>query len=146
MIEHITWFEGLNMLRECHRILKPGGIIRIATPDLRVFVNLYQSTKGSIGEKYMEWHTDQYLQGVPAYKPAFLINAIFIRWGHKFVYDGELLEMSMREAGFVEIKGYSPGESDDTNLRGIEIHGRIGNYREDMNQFETMVFEGKRPA
>src|SRR5262245_5010551 len=40
LIEHISWNDGAAMLRECHRVLKPGGIIRIATPDLAVLLDL----------------------------------------------------------------------------------------------------------
>jgi hypothetical protein len=61
------------------------------------------------------------------------------------VYDGDLLEMALGEAGFINMRRYEVGQSDDENLRGIEMHGQIGNYREDMNTFETMVFEAKRP-
>ena len=145
MIEHITWFDGLDMLRECRRILKPHGTIRIATPDLCVFANLYHSSKGSFAEEYMKFITDFYLQGVPDYRAGFVINSLFYRWGHKFVYDGELLEMALQMAGFLDIKRFEPGESDDPNLRNIEMHGKIGNYREDANEFETMVFEAKSP-
>ncbi|MBK7090536.1 MAG: methyltransferase domain-containing protein [bacterium] len=31
MIEHIPWESALNMLTECHRVLRPGGVVRIAT-------------------------------------------------------------------------------------------------------------------
>jgi SAM-dependent methyltransferase len=34
VIEHLDYQDGLGMLRECHRVLAPGGKVRIATPDL----------------------------------------------------------------------------------------------------------------
>ena len=34
MIEHIAYKHGLHMLGEAFRVLKPGGKIRIATPDI----------------------------------------------------------------------------------------------------------------
>lgn len=144
MIEHITWFEGLTMLRECFRVLKPGGTLRVATPDLQAITGLYGYEAGSIEEKYIRTTTDQYLQGIDRYRAGFVINSAFYRWGHKFVYDSELLGQALQECGFVYIKRYPPGESDDPNLRGIEMHGRIGNNQEDLNTFETMVFEGVR--
>jgi predicted SAM-dependent methyltransferase len=33
-IEHLTPNVGLKFLHECYRILKPGGILRVVTPDL----------------------------------------------------------------------------------------------------------------
>src|SRR5438477_50522 len=34
VIEHIPYPQGLSMLKECFRVIKPGGTIRIATPNL----------------------------------------------------------------------------------------------------------------
>jgi len=31
-IEHLTYAESGRLLRECHRIMKPGGVIRIVLP------------------------------------------------------------------------------------------------------------------
>ena len=146
MIEHLTWHQGLAMLRECWRVLKPGGTIRVATPDLKVLVSLYGYRTNPLAERYMRWVTDLYLGGIQVYMPAFVINSAFYIWGHKFVYDEEVLEMTLRDAGFIDIRHYAPGESDDENLRGIEQHGRIGSGNEEMNAFQTMVFEGKCPA
>lgn len=141
MIEHITWHEGLFMLRECRRVLKPGGLVRIATPDLEVMIGLYSRRKSRLNEKYIKWITDMSLDGVDVYRAAFVINSAFSNWGHKFLYDGELLELALRKAGFTNIRRLAVGESDDENLRGIESHGRLAD-NEEMVAFETMVFEG----
>lgn len=143
MIEHISWHEGMFMLHECRRILKPVGTIRIATPDLEVLIGLYSHIGDPLKEKYIRWITDRCLNGIYVYKTPFVINNAFRNWGHQFLYDGELLEMALREAGFTDIKRCSPGESADENLRGIEFHAK--NVDEEMNIFETMVFEGKCP-
>ena len=34
MIEHLSYPEGLHCLRECLRVLRPGGVVRLATPSL----------------------------------------------------------------------------------------------------------------
>ena len=33
LIEHITLDQAKRLLRSCHQALKPGGLLRIATPD-----------------------------------------------------------------------------------------------------------------
>jgi predicted SAM-dependent methyltransferase len=142
MIEHISWHEGLFMLRECRRVLKPGGTIRIATPDLEVLLGLYKRKEdSSLDEKYIKWITDTFMVGLNNYKASFVINNAFRNWGHQFLYDGELMEMAMRETGFTNIRRCSMGESDDENLRGIESHG-MNAVDEELVAFETMVFEG----
>jgi predicted SAM-dependent methyltransferase len=145
LIEHITWADGLQMLRECRRVLKPGGIVRIATPDLAVLIGLYDGKRNEVGQRYIQWITDLLYPEVGAYKAAFVINNAFTNFGHKFLYDGELLELAFTKAGFTNIREFPMGESDDENLRGIEFHGEFAG-NEEMVAFETMVFEATRPA
>lgn len=144
MIEHMSWHAGLAMLEECHRVLKPGGTIRVATPDLAVLLGLYGEQRDPVGDRYVRWIVDRSMPGISTYKASFVINNAFRNWGHQFLYDGELLEMAMREAGFTNTRRCASGESLDANLRGIESHGRnVGD--EEMAAFETMVFEADRP-
>jgi predicted SAM-dependent methyltransferase len=41
IIEHMTKQDGIKFISECIRVLKPGGIIRIATPDLERLASEY---------------------------------------------------------------------------------------------------------
>jgi len=41
MLEHFPKAEAAQFIKECYRVLKPGGIIRIAVPDLEQIVNNY---------------------------------------------------------------------------------------------------------
>ncbi len=143
MIEHISRTDGLTMLQECHRTLKPGGIIRIATPDLAVLLRLYQNKKDSSSKEYIQWITDQFLPEVEEYKASIVINNAFRNWGHQFLYDGDLLEKALQDAGFSNIKRCAFGESEHTPLMGIESHSK--NVAQDtMVIFETMVYEARR--
>jgi hypothetical protein len=44
VLEHLEPEVALGVLRDCHRILKPGGILRIAVPDLEAIARLYVSS------------------------------------------------------------------------------------------------------
>ncbi len=145
LIEHLTYDEGLGMLRECFRVLKPGGRIRIATPDLRVFVDLFGADKSDMQQRYIRYHVDKFLAETGAHSECSVINNEFRNWGHQFIYDRETLSAAMEQAGFVDVVRHASGESDDENLRGIERHGKVvGN--EEMNRFETMVLEARRTS
>jgi predicted SAM-dependent methyltransferase len=143
MIEHIPWSDGSFMLRECMRVLKPGGAIRVATPDLNVLLDLYRGTDSPAAQRYIHWITDRFLDGVRVYKPQFVINNAFHNWGHQFLYDADVLTMALQEAGFSDIRQVRTGESFDPNLRELESHGA---YIEDneMANFETMIFEASK--
>jgi SAM-dependent methyltransferase len=55
MIEHIPYTAGQVMLEECYRVLKPGGTIRVSTPDLNFVVGLYQGEKSDLQKAYIKW-------------------------------------------------------------------------------------------
>lgn len=41
VLEHLRRPDALRFLRECHRVLKPGGVLRVAVPNLEVICRLY---------------------------------------------------------------------------------------------------------
>ena len=42
-LEHIDQQFAPGLLRECHRVLKPGGVLRVVVPDLELLVSEYQA-------------------------------------------------------------------------------------------------------
>jgi predicted SAM-dependent methyltransferase len=141
MIEHVPFAAGLNMLKECRRVLRPEGVLRVATPDLAFILNLY-SNPGNDGRSYMRWMAQTFMAGVARadVKAVSIINNAFRSWGHKFLYDADTLESSLREAGFSKIVRVKYNDSVHEKLRGIERHGiNVGNV--EMAALETMIYE-----
>jgi predicted SAM-dependent methyltransferase len=131
------------MLRECLRVLRPNGRIRIATPDLAQLLRLYANPDAD-GERYVRFMTDRFLPDVPGYSPVFVINLCMRVAGHQFVYDGATLEAALLEAGFTDVERLAPGVSRAPELQGIDAHERFtGDPR--VNEYETMVYEARRP-
>lgn len=145
LIEHLSYDTGRFMLRECFRIMRPGGRIRIATPHTERLVGLLSPVRDQLQLRYIDWISDKFFsEYTKPNRASIVVNNAFRSWGHQFLYDQETLRDALEEAGFVDVVSFVPGESNDENLRGIEHHGfTVGN--EEMNQFETMVFEGRRP-
>ena len=117
--------------------------MRVATPDLRVLLALHSREKTDAQERYIDWAVARFMPEVREHKDVFVINNFFRSWGHCFLYDQDTLCYALHSSGFHEIDFYRPGDSDDPNLKGLEAHGKeIGS--EDINQFETIVAEGRK--
>lgn len=58
VLEHFTKHDGKKFLTECYRVLKPGGIIRVAIPDLQKIIEQYQNILSQLKQK----PNDQYLK------------------------------------------------------------------------------------
>lgn len=144
MIEHLSWEDGQRMLGECLRVLRPGGRLRLATPDLAVILGLYSQPGEPSGQAYVRWISDTFLAGTATATPAFVINNAFHNWGHKFLYDRTLLELALERAGFSGISACSYGDSSEPLLREVETHHRhVDNGA--MVHFETMIAEAVKP-
>ena len=144
MIEHIEHQSAVSMLHECFRVLKPGGRIRISTPDLKVYTNLHSEEKTASQTFYIDWVIQRFMPEVDYCKEVFLINNAFRAWGHQFLYDRETMRETLVRTGFEDIRYYQPGMSDDENLRGLESHGDLVGGRE-INHFEAFAVEGRVP-
>ena len=57
MIEHISYKDGKNMIRECFRVLKNNGYIRISTPDINFLFELLND-RSKINERYLKFFFD----------------------------------------------------------------------------------------
>jgi len=148
MIEHVPFGEGLKMLRECHRVLKAGGKIRIATPNLNNISALANDAPSEEQKRYVAWaRANHVLHSVDSanetsYRPSYVINNFFWGFGHYFVYDPETLKDALAAVGFRHLTVFNVGESDEDTLSGLEHHG--GLISDEFNQFETMVVQGTK--
>ena len=142
MIEHVTYEEGQQCLRECHRILRSGGRIRIATPSLDRLLPLYESDLSDLERRYIRWSIDSFVPEADEYLPGFVVNNMFRNFAHQFLYDKRTLRHALETAGFADIEELSVGQSGDERLVGLERHMRSA---AEFNEFETMVFEARRP-
>jgi predicted SAM-dependent methyltransferase len=132
-LEHIAYNQAVAMLRECRRILRPGGKIRLALPSLDRMLELFQPTRTDLQDKFIRYTAEFTWPAVQDPGPCFAINSAFMNWGHRFIYDRETLRKTLEATGFAQVRFFSPGVSDDPNLTGIETRTT------EMDVYETMV-------
>ena len=142
MIEHLPYAAAGGMLAECFRTLKPGGTVRISTPDLAFLLALFGRPLTAIQQQYVEWSIKSFVGHAPRPAPVFVLNNFVRDWGHQFIYDEETLRRSLEAAGFVDVVRCALNDSRHAALRDLENEGRMppGFLR-----LETMTFEGTKP-
>jgi SAM-dependent methyltransferase len=86
-LEHLFKQDAERLLKDCHRVLKPGGILRVCVPDLTYAVSLYKQGKKErmLGDYFFVED-----------KESFLAR-------HKYMYDFELLKILLEKTNFSKV-------------------------------------------
>lgn len=94
--EYFDRLEAVNILREWRRVLKRGGVLRLAVPDFENIIKVY-----------LKYNKDLEHQGI--------LGPLYGRWPipgtkrivyHKTVYDFKSLKKLLEDNGFTKIKSY----------------------------------------
>ena len=95
--------------------------MRIVVPSLEIFARNYvQAISG--GPDNMP--SKPTING--DYTPAISVNDIFNNWGHRFIYDFDMLKLMLGKSGFTDIsrcqylEGSDPKLLIDTDFRAVE--------------------------
>lgn len=109
-LEHLPLEKALTFLENAGSSLKIGGKIRLSTPNLE-WVIYTHFRLGSV------CHDDRI-------KDTLKTNRAFHGWGHQFLWTEELLRFVLDGMNLNVVGFYSYGESDDSELVGLERHGK----------------------
>ncbi|RLC80041.1 MAG: hypothetical protein DRJ03_22395 [Chloroflexi bacterium] len=111
-LEHLNIIEALRFLRECHRVMKRGAVMRLAVPDFGLLLEKW--VRREMGDFahcqppiYQQLNEDNKLACI-------LFGALSGReeyTGHQHAYTWDGLKEALEMAGFKRIVPMRPGES-----------------------------------
>jgi predicted SAM-dependent methyltransferase len=98
LLEHLFLSHARSLLRECYRVLRPGGVLRVCVPDLSHALALFRNGDARGGLEYF------FYDSTPS---------AFTR--HRYMYDFAILEEELRGAGFQHVArvAYREGRTPD---------------------------------
>jgi predicted SAM-dependent methyltransferase len=119
LVEHLAADGVRTFFTEAHRVLRPGGVIRTSTPNLRGLCEI-------LLEADPETLTVHRRHGYEAATHGDMVNNYFYMWGHRHIYDFATLAHHLSAAGFTEVEETRFGHSRHPLLHGIDRHDPEG--------------------
>lgn len=94
-LEHLSIGDGLQFLKECARVMKPGGVLRLILPDaLKLCVEYTQNRLGRYDELSDSCAGTQH-QSIKLWELLFS--------GHLALYDMRSVTQTLKDAGFANV-------------------------------------------
>ena len=103
VLEHLPWRQTLDAIRDWVRVLKPGGVLKIAVPDFEWIARQYLAEVD--GDAECVPHLTAYLLGSQTDENDY----------HKAIFDRRGLKHGLELAGLVDVEEW-PGDNDCSGL------------------------------
>ena len=143
LLEHLFYpTDAMALLQDIHRILEPGGVVRIVVPDIAQCIAAYQDgDTGFFRDRVEHWGAGDgqatRLEHFLAYAgagpdPAWLFEA------HKFGYDQETLIRALQRAGFKTILPSTYMASTHSALR-VDEHSQIASAKHGDRHYSLFI-------
>jgi predicted SAM-dependent methyltransferase len=129
MIEHLSRWEALSFVRECRRVLRRGGVLRLVTPDLEVMVNDYLGGTSPFALTATT-PADAFCLEYRAYANSQvnlvrgLVRKLISGDSHQWLYDHVSISELLREGGFNNITRCSYQRGLTPDLSAVEHRER----------------------
>ena len=121
MMEHLHRDDAINFIRECHRVLRPKGILRLVLPDLKLNIESYLSSEDA--DKFME----NLLIQPPRTKSITDLAKLFFSGGfraHQWMYDEKSLIKLLVECNFSNAVSLPPGKTNILDEKDLNLYER----------------------
>lgn len=131
LIEHLSPETAIFFLQEAHRVLMPGGRIRLVTPDLEHLAAVYLDARRGNAAPGDE-PASQFLNGLgvlQSFDRTSWVTKLYRLWKpydlHKWLYDERSLQVLLCQNGFAEPLRRGFLESGIPNIADVEHEDRL---------------------
>ena len=114
--EHFTYEESRAVAQECHRVLRPGGVLRIVVPDLGIMVRDYLADTADPRASH------RFVSRLLL--TASVRDIVHAGAHHRQMFDARSLVHMLREAGFSAPEVSTFGSSRIAEIAVIELESR----------------------
>jgi SAM-dependent methyltransferase len=144
VIEHVPFLQGLGFFRECLRVLQPGGVLRIAFPDVGRFLTLEDSELGlnAAALCYADGLAQRPGLDLPAPtrdRVRAALGQMLSGWGHQTAWTEHSAAGALLVAGFSRVhrREYGHGE-----LKRVDGHHR--DVGPELALLESTILEARK--
>lgn len=117
MLEHLTRHDADRFLLEAHRVLRPGGILRLVVPDIRIYVDEYLA-KGE---------ADVFVERLRLANERSSLKGFLVGFrDHRWMYDAASLTAIVERAGFIDVVQLPSGQTRIEDPDGLDLREREG--------------------
>jgi predicted SAM-dependent methyltransferase len=142
LIEHLSFPAAQHMLRECHRVLRQGGTLRVSTMDIHLARLLLTDPLSDLLQRYVVWSNTEWEPSCDPRSVVHVFNRMNHEWGHKFLYDAPTLIRALEQGGFTNVTECQLGKSDHPELLNSDRHGEV--IGDEFYDLEVLIVEGTK--
>jgi predicted SAM-dependent methyltransferase len=141
--EHLYRSEVFCLLKECKRVLKPNGVMRVVLPDTEKFINMFLGVDKTPFPYENEYHTDKadransfssifYASSYNSLNGVGMIGRLqeMFLSHHKWAYTFESFKKLMEQAGFSHICRKEYRESSIPEAQSLDVLPECSFYLE----------------
>jgi len=127
VVEHVTHQEAWRFFKECQRVLKTDGVLRVVVPDLvKIFYNVSEDYKQLIAGQIDGWLR---VAGIFTWHGGEvthedIVKSLIFCHGHKACWTEQLLIVFLEAQGF-HVKAKPYGKSHHSELNNVDGHWKV---------------------
>jgi len=128
VLEHLSYEDFLQALKNTYKILKPGGIFRCVVPDLKHAAEEYLKNFEGDSNPAKNFMTSTMLGVEKRNKSIFgTLVSLFGNSKHLWMWDNKSLTQELDKAGFINCRNCSFNDSSDIHFNYVEEQSRFLN-------------------